>query len=679
MTTLKIILSERSINLMQTNTPNHNSNSSNQEKEELRSMLGEYLTSKNIDVNKNFTCLNPYHEDNTPSMSYNKIDNYVHCFGCGVTYDIFDLYAMDNMNVTIDASGNPMLTGYNFKEAYNKVAALYGMNVKKLKTTPEDALQSKIDAIIRRQVENSKENIQGGAEYLKNRGITLETAKKYGLGYIEKWINPTVALKENRNLTPTSRIIIPTSSTSYLARYTKSSTPTGVIAKEKQGKVHLFNGKALFDDSKPTFIVEGEFDALSILQVTDKAEAVGIGGTGNIRAVKETITYIRNQKREKNEDYDPTLLLALDNDDAGRNASRKLEIMLDNIGVTYYVVNISLGYKDANEALVANQGKFATTIESRIKDPEDYLTTYLNDTQRLHDHPNIIPTGFRNIDDVLNGGLNPMLYVIGAVSSLGKSTFILQIADRLAMNGHPVLFYELEMTKRELTNKILSRLTLEINKSVPNSRPQTAHSMNIGAWLDNSANMKLVNDAIGKYGEYYSHLHIYDSMLDRPTAKNIYDRVALYKRKHPDQHPLVVVDYLQILQSIDSRATDKAQVTDSITWLKKIVSTFNLPVIVISSLNRSSYSRPISMEAYKESGEIEYYADVLLGLQYQILSDKDSNESVTGKEIAEAKAKSPREIELKVLKNRGGMSGVSVNLLYNPMFNYFMESSKQPK
>ncbi|MFM9598107.1 toprim domain-containing protein, partial [Streptomyces scabiei] len=59
--------------------------------------------------------------------------------------------------------------------------------------------------------------------------------------------------------------------------------------KIKQGGQNLFNSEALSDDSKPLFIVEGELDALSIMQVTNKANAVGLGSTTNLKLLKQAI------------------------------------------------------------------------------------------------------------------------------------------------------------------------------------------------------------------------------------------------------------------------------------------------------------------------------------------------------------------------------------------------------
>ena len=83
--------------------------------------------------------------------------------------------------------------------------------------------------------------------------------------------------------------------------------------------------------------------------------------------------------------------------------------------------------------------------------------------------------------------------------------------------------------------------------------------------------------------------------------------------------------------------------------LKRISRDFKIPVLAISSLNRSSYDKSIGMTGFKESGGIEYSADVLFGLQLKGVDIK----------------------KLKILKNRNGKTGGSLFFNYYPEFNYF--------
>ena len=100
--------------------------------------------------------------------------------------------------------------------------------------------------------------------------------------------------------------------------------------------------------------------------------------------------------------------------------------------------------------------------------------------------------------------------------------------------------------------------------------------------------------------------------------------------------------------------------------LKRISRGFKTPVIGISSFNRDNYNNAVSMQAFKESGAIEYSSDILIRLQLKGAGDKDFDPT-------EAKKKNPREIELVILKNRNGQTGTKIPLEFYPLFNYFTE------
>lgn len=140
------------------------------------------------------------------------------------------------------------------------------------------------------------------------------------------------------------------------------------------------------------------------------------------------------------------------------------------------------------------------------------------------------------------------------------------------------------------------------------------------------------------------------------------------------EHPTIVIDYLQILAPSDTKLTDKQQIDYNMTSLKKISRDFKVPIIAISSFNRVNYTQSASFEAFKESGGIEYTADVLLSLQLKLLAD---GKQYTNEEIQDAKKKIPREVQLVCLKNRNGKSNFRVNFDFNPVFNAFKEQPIQ--
>jgi replicative DNA helicase len=152
---------------------------------------------------------------------------------------------------------------------------------------------------------------------------------------------------------------------------------------------------------------------------------------------------------------------------------------------------------------------------------------------------------------------------------------------------------------------------------------------------------------------------------------------------------------MQILAPADPRSTDKQNTDKAVVELKRISRDFNIPVIGISSFNRDSYSEPVSMKAFKESGAIEYTSDVLIGLQYTGMdyemytvvrnngeevrweTEKDSRRYQRIKDLfkeneVNAKAGDGISIDVKVLKNRSGAKGTQV-LTYYPKFNCYRE------
>lgn len=139
--------------------------------------------------------------------------------------------------------------------------------------------------------------------------------------------------------------------------------------------------------------------------------------------------------------------------------------------------------------------------------------------------------------------------------------------------------------------------------------------------------------------------------------------------------PVVIVDYLQIIPTTDSHQSDKEKIDNIIRGLKKLQSENDLVIFVISSLNRANYLQPIDFESFKESGGIEYTADVVWGLQLQILNEDLFNGEKRIKEkrekLREAKKAIPREIELVCLKNRYGVSSYSCGFKYDPRFDLF--------
>ena len=604
------------------------------------------------------------------------------CFSCNAGGDIFDLYGA--INGTTDH--NEQLRG---------LSEMYGIQVASYRSTaqedfsPEYQNHAKNEQYTHNSIHTSvytqadppqqtdytdfflqAHKAVEQTDYWKRRGLSKETVDRFKLGYVAEWRHPKAPKA------PTSpRLIIPTSPYSYLARDTRDQIPEEqrAYSKSKVGSIQLFNKKALQTATKPIFIVEGELDALSIIEVG--GEAVALGTTTKSKALIELL---------KAQAPAQALIIALDNDEAGQRASRELTEGLQGLNIPCYSFNPCGQYKDANEALQRDREALTIAVEEaeHLQDEEaqaqkeaylknstaHYLQSFVNGIADSVDTP-YIPTGFKKLDSVLDGGLYEGLYIVGAISSLGKTTIITQIADQIAQAGTDVLIFSLEMARAEIMAKSISRHTLQsvlaTGGDIRNAK--TARGITTGKrYIDYSQTERdLINSSIMEYSKYAQNIYISEGVGDI-GAEQIRETV----QKHilfTGKTPVVIIDYLQILAPYSERATDKQNTDKAVMELKRISRDYKTPVIGISSFNRANYKEAVTMEAFKESGAIEYSSDILIGLQLKGAGKKDFDAN-------EAKRKDPREIELVILKNRNGRTGDSLSFNFYPLFNYFEET-----
>ena len=589
------------------------------------------------------------------------------CFSCNEGGDIFDLIGKYE-GIT------------DHSEQLKRAGELFGISINPYRATAQEDFREYQNYTKNEQYTHNNIHttdytqffLQANRDIEKtsyHRGLSIETLNRFKIGYVESWRHPKAP-----NAPASPRLIIPTSKESYLARDTREQIPEEQkpYSKSKVGSIHLFNAKALQNATKPIFIVEGELDALSIIEVG--GEAVALGTTTKVKSLLEVL---KTKKPEQ------PLIIALDNDEAGEKAYKELSEGLRGLSIPFYRLNPAGEYKDANEALQGNREALRQAVEEaeHIQDEaeqaqrEAYLSTstahYLQSfIDGIADSVNTpyIPTGFSKLDAVLDGGLYEGLYIVGAISSLGKTTLITQMGDQIAQAGHDVLIFSLEMARAEIMAKSISRHTLQqvLSSGGDIRNAKTTRGITTGKWYENYSKTErdLINGAIVSYSQYANHIYI---------SEGIGDIGAEQIRETIKQHilftgntPVVIIDYLQILAPYSERATDKQNTDKAVMELKRISRDFKTPVIGISSFNRANYSVAVTMEAFKESGAIEYSSDVLIGLQLKGAGKKDFDAN-------EAKKKSPREIELVILKNRNGSTGDRLEFRYYPLFNYFEE------
>lgn len=647
-----------------------------QARETVKGYIEDYLRGKGINPRRQFNCLNPDHADKHPSMGYDSKQQRCHCFACNATYDIFDLIGMD-YGLT------------DSKDIFNKAYELYGLKIdekadKPVKVStgdnkPQKKPEEKMDYYQKARAALTEDS--PAAKYICDRGISLKTAAAFWLGYDESYNTFNIDNDGQYSFAQWRALIIPTGRDSFIARnIDRPQAPEKKNRYRKKGASLIFNSKALYNADKPIFVVEGEIDALSIIEAG--GQAIGLGSTSNIRQLMEII-----EKQKPTQ----TLILALDKDEEGQKAETDLANLLTGFNIPYYKYNITGAAKDANEALQIDREGFIEVIkeaegaekaqlEAQAEATrEEYLKTsaaatiqdFINGINASINTP-AISTGFDDLDSILDGGLYEGLYIMGAISSLGKTTLALQIADNLAKGGHDVLIFSLEMSKHELIAKSISRLTYLLADNKQDAK--TTRGITTGSrYASYSQNVKaLINMSISRYREYAQHIFIHEGIGDIGVT-----RVKEIVEQHIEitgNKPVVIIDYVQILAPYDMRSTDKQNTDKAVLELKRLSRDFKIPVLGISSFNRDSYKSggginqgKVSMTDFKESGALEYSADVLLGLEFVGAGDKNYDEK-------EEKKKDPRQIRLVVLKNRNGKPWVSTTFDFYSRFNYFSEA-----
>lgn len=310
-----------------------------------------------------------------------------------------------------------------------------------------------------------------------------------------------------------------------------------------------------------------------------------------------------------------------------------------------------------------------------------YITagTYDDDIRYFREYADR-KTGFQQLDQYLT--LYPGLVALGGASSLGKTTFAINLVDRLLARGETVLYFSLEQLPIELTTKSIARIVKETN-------PRTIIT-NID--IKNGASTPDVMNARREYAKLAKNLYIIPGDF-RMTAQDITNTVETFRKEHNGVKPIVVVDYLQLIAPPYGFRGGIREITDeNIKTLKDMQKRNGLFVIMISSFNRSTNMEPLSYESFKETGAIEYTNDYVWGLQLSVL-DADNTDfySATGPRqgrretsieerramINAAQQQTPKQVEFISLKNRNGRQFFKAYFDYYPANDLFVETGVQ--
>ncbi len=258
-----------------------------------------------------------------------------------------------------------------------------------------------------------------------------------------------------------------------------------------------------------------------------------------------------------------------------------------------------------------------------------------------------IATGFADLDYRMSGLQPSDLILVAARPSMGKTTFVLNIAQYVAFHSNLcTAVFSLEMSKEQLVNRLFaleSRVDAQLLRS-GNLADSDWEKLIEGAGIIGRSNL-IIDDTPGI------------------SISELRSKCRKYKLEHDLK--LIIIDYLQLMSGSGRSDSRQQEISDISRSLKGLARELNVPVIALSQLSRQVEQRPDHrpmLSDLRESGAIEQDADVVMF----IYRDDYYNKDTENKNIA----------EIIIAKQRNGPIG-TINLVWLPQFTKFVNMEKR--
>lgn len=266
-----------------------------------------------------------------------------------------------------------------------------------------------------------------------------------------------------------------------------------------------------------------------------------------------------------------------------------------------------------------------------------------------------VPSGFRDLDEITAGFQPSELIIIAARPSMGKTAFVLNIAQNAALDAKtPVAFFSLEMSKQSLLQRML---TSEARVDAQRLRKG-----------------KLRDDEFVQLGRAAGLLSQAPVWIDDTPAISLLEMRSKARRlKAENNIGMIVVDYLQLMQGPPSSENRQQEISTISRSLKALARELRVPVVALSQLSRAPEQRAgdnkrPQLSDLRESGAIEQDADVVMFLYrqeyYDVLEGKDPSQPDKDGKTSQGLA------EVIIGKQRNGPTG-NVTLFFNRQYTRF--------
>lgn len=317
-----------------------------------------------------------------------------------------------------------------------------------------------------------------------------------------------------------------------------------------------------------------------------------------------------------------------------------------------YALKLVEDWKERELAKIASQKLYTTEIVTKAfeiehfelfpKSEENASDRFLADAELEYqgkDNPRVVKTGFPSLDRLIGGFEKGELITLGGYSGGGKTTLALNIATQIAQAGGNVLYFSLEMTKVEMHKRLVCS-SLRISDFSKITQEEFYAVVEKSKSLENELPLEFIDDA--------------DITVEKISA------ICAGKK----DLSLIIIDHLHILRSEKRFKDQLALLTYLSRKVKIIAQELNIPILLLSQLNRSNAGRDVKspiLSDLRGSGSIEqdsnlvmfvYTAENLLMLQKpEETEEKKYNKWLEEMERVKGKAK------IIVAKNRRGRTG----------------------
>ena len=434
-------------------------------------------------------------------------------------------------------------------------------------------------------------------KYLEGRGISVETARAFGWGF-----DPAADPAETgKYFTP--RLILASTKGHYVGRRIDGVEDYDKI--NAKGSTAGVTNLHVMDVPGQVFVCEGAFSAASVYEAGGGLPVI-LNSAGNAGIFLDYGEAHRPQA---------LLLLALDDDDAGHEATTKITKKLAELKIPYRVAHgLAEGEKDSNDLWIENSERFRKRVQMAMN-PEgkkEYVPFDGFFERIMGDRYKAVKTGIDELDDLMGGGFVPgKLILIGAAPGKAKTAICQWICETMAERNKDMkaLFISLEMSRDELEARSLSRMIFEHVIG-------DLSAMEILQHEDVDAMQSGIDKYLSLIGNRVQYNLGCDGVNFHPRGL---DEILKTVNMAGDVN-LLVVDYIQLIDSGDQ--TEMERIGKSMKYLLHYARSKNCIVIAVMANNRASnQTGNSSMFTGRGSSDLEYSADYILN----ITSDEDDS------------------------------------------------------